>query len=197
MEKLTPKELQPVNIERANLSHVGLIEEQLRRIGKHPSQYEVLEAMDDANNFIRVEANREIVCKIRRDPQRQKNYVDWLFPQDKLSIDLYFVMCEALMDIHNAHPQCDFYTTQARFMTGRGCLSILGKGEDKGLKAVEAFQTLFPTSSQYKKQIRHPRDFPEGAWYIWGKHGEIVNDILQSPVYSRRSEVSHGPQISA
>ena len=167
-----------IKIEQAQLVHVPLIHDQLSRFKRNPETPEqIADIINSPDNSIFVEANKRIVCRIRHEPLRRKNYVDWLLPQNELRVELYLVMCEALMDISRRFPNDDDFVTKARFKTGRGCLTILGRGQDFAKKAIESFQTLFPNSSEYTRNLL------EGAYYIWGKQGEIVEDIKISPVW--------------
>src|SRR3990167_5258011 len=143
VQALSEQSLSINQIEQVQLVHIPLIHTQLVKIGKSDSSDDIAKIIQSPENSVFIEANKEIVCRIRHDLEKQENHVDWLLPQNELKVELYLVMCEALMDISSRFPQDDNFVTQARFKTNRGCLTILGGEQDFAQKAVRAFHGLF------------------------------------------------------
>jgi hypothetical protein len=157
-------------IERARPEHTPFI---VRRLApfKRVKEGVVEHLIDSPNNVIYVQPEKEIVCRISHQPKNRTNHVDWLLPSTELDIDLYFTMCEALVEVSRRWPEDNVYKTWARFKDQFGCRAVDPR-KNAAKRATLAFHTLFPTSSHYKWR------WWDNSWIIWGQQGEIVQDIM-------------------
>ena len=125
-------------ITKATKNHIPLITKRVGEFKRISTEY-IGCLLDDPNEFIWVDEEKELVC--RMSVGKEIIHIAWLLPADDDFMSLYFLGSETLKSFPT---KARNYKVWARFANRRGCAKVLKLGSAKNL--VAKWHIMFPST---------------------------------------------------